>query len=92
MNNDTMTIQAIVSGKVQGVFYRKQTQALAQALQLEGYAKNCPDGSVEIKATGHRDHIMELTEWLWQGPDNAEVMNVHWEEVPTEKFDGFDVL
>ena len=91
MSKNNITIHAIISGKVQGVFYRKQTQTMAHKLKLNGWIKNLPNGNVELKASGHRDHIMEFTDWLWQGPEDAEVINVHWEIIDTEKFDEFVV-
>lgn len=84
-------IKANISGKVQGVFFRDSTVKKAQELQLTGWVKNTPDNKVELMACGERDHIMELTEWLWQGPSAAEVSNVHWEETPLESFDHFTV-
>ena len=84
-------IKAIISGKVQGVFFRDSARKQAQALKLTGWAKNTKDGNVELIACGARDHIMEFSNWLWQGPDTAEVSNVHWEEVAWETFDEFSV-
>ena len=89
---DKICIRANVSGKVQGVFFRKSTAQKAQALQLTGWIKNTTDGQVELVACGGRDHVVELTDWLWQGPDAAEVANVHWEEIPCEEHAEFAVL
>ena len=61
------------------------------ATTLTGWVKNTTDGKVELHACGEQDHIMELTDWLWQGPPSAEVSNVHWEENPWEEFEGFSV-
>lgn len=82
---DKLCIRAVVSGKVQGVFYRDGTRKKAESLQLTGWVKNCDDGSVELIACGDRDHVIEFTEWLWQGSENAEVANVAWEETPSEE-------
>lgn len=93
MNNETKTcIRAVVSGKVQGVFFRDGTQKKAKELALTGWVKNINNGDVELLACGERDAIMILTEWLWQGPEKAEVSNVHWEEVKYENHDDFVVL
>lgn len=86
-----ITIHAVVSGKVQGVFFRDSTLKEAQKLKLTGWVKNTADGNVEIMATGVRDHIMELTDWLWQGSEKSEVSNVQWDEVPLEVFESFIV-
>jgi acylphosphatase len=57
-----------VSGKVQGVFYRASTREQALALGLTGYARNLPDGAVEVLACGDARAIEALERWLWQGP------------------------
>lgn len=85
-------IRAVVSGKVQGVFFRDSTMKKAHELGVSGWIKNLDDGNVELVVCGERDSIMMLTEWLWEGPDNAEVSNVHWEEIPLEEHDGFNVV
>lgn len=82
-------IKAIISGKVQGVFFRNTTVKKAHELQLTGWVRNTRDGKVELIACGEHDHLMQLTDWLWEGSQAAEVANVRWEEVPLEKFDDF---
>jgi len=84
-------IKAIISGKVQGVFFRDSALKKAQELQLTGWVTNTREGKVELRACGEQDHISELTDWLWQGPPSAEVSNVQWQEIPLEIFDGFSV-
>ncbi len=86
-----LCIKAVISGKVQGVFFRQGTLLKARELGLTGWAKNLPNGDVEIMACGERDPIMLLTEWLWEGPKAAEVSNVIWNEIDWEKFDTFEV-
>lgn len=65
-----------VSGRVQGVFYRASTQRKAQELGVRGYARNLPDGRVEVLACGELAAVAALCEWLWQGPPRAEVTAV----------------
>lgn len=72
----TVCIRCIVSGKVQGVFYRATTQQQAQLLNITGYAKNLADGSVEVLACGEQTAIQQLQAWLWQGPKASEVESV----------------
>ena len=74
-------IHAIVTGKVQGVYYRASTQKAAQSLSLSGWVKNKADGSVELEAFGEKDHITNLIEWLKQGPADAIVDAVKWEKI-----------
>ncbi len=87
-----LTIKATVSGKVQGVFFRAGTQEQAKLLQLTGWIKNLPNGNVELVASGDRDHVMQITDWLWQGTPTAEVSNVHWEEIPYEPLSEFKII
>jgi acylphosphatase len=63
----------IVTGKVQGVFFRASTRDQAQQLGLHGHALNLPDGSVEVVATGSGGAIDALEDWLRQGPPLARV-------------------
>ena len=89
--NSKLCIRAIISGKVQGVFFRDSTQKKASSLQLSGWVKNQKNGDVALIACGDRDHVMELTDWLWQGSEHAEVSNVQWEEIAMEHFSEFEV-
>jgi len=63
----------IVSGRVQGVFYRASTQRKAQQLNLAGWVRNLPNSNVELVAAGDDALLDRLEEWLWQGPDMAVV-------------------
>ncbi|WP_445012104.1 acylphosphatase [Vreelandella stevensii] len=72
-------LRAIVSGKVQGVGYRRATQEQALQRGVTGHAKNLPDGRVEVILCGPADAVAELSEWLWQGPSGARVTHVSLE-------------
>lgn len=76
----------LVSGRVQGVFFRAGTQAEARRLNLTGWARNLADGRVEVVACGNRQAVAELADWLQHGPPRAEVDAVEavdWEgELP----------
>jgi len=71
----------IVSGKVQGVFYRASTREQALRLGLAGHAKNLPDGRVEVLASGDADALGALERWLRQGPPAAKVDAVSREDL-----------
>ena len=60
-------------GRVQGVFFRASTRSEALRLGLTGYAKNLPDGSVEVLACGADPALDELERWLHAGPPAARV-------------------
>ncbi|MDN6322735.1 MAG: acylphosphatase [Halomonas sp.] len=72
-------VHALVTGKVQGVWYRRTTQEQALKHGITGYAKNLPDGRVEVLMCGHPDAVKRLSEWLWQGPEGARVTHVELE-------------
>ncbi|WP_158982400.1 acylphosphatase [Lysobacter panacisoli] len=63
----------VVSGKVQGVFFRASAREQALKLGLRGYAKNLPDGRVEVLAAGDDAALDALTAWLREGPPRARV-------------------
>lgn len=84
--------RAIVTGRVQGVFFRAHTKKQAQKLNLVGYAKNLADGSVEVIACGDEKNIEILKEWLQHGPDTASVTAVQFETIQQQKFTDFEVL
>ncbi|WP_339934460.1 acylphosphatase [Vreelandella glaciei] len=69
-------VRAVVTGKVQGVWYRRATQEKALQYNITGYAKNLPDGRVEVLMCGHTDAVKLLSEWLWQGSEGARVTHV----------------
>lgn len=74
----------IVSGAVQGVFFRASTRAEAQRLGLHGHAKNLADGGVEVLACGDAMALDALAEWLQEGPPLARVIEVQRSEVDDE--------
>jgi acylphosphatase len=82
----------VVSGRVQGVCFRYETQKTALELGLKGMVRNRMDGSVEVVAEGDKKIIEQLIGWCWQGPDMARVdeVEVKWEE-PTGDYSGFKV-
>ena len=87
----TMCVHCIVSGRVQGVFYRAATQEKASELDLTGWVRNMPDGQVEVVACGDNREVQKLLDWLWQGPAHAEVSNVDITDIENESIDGFTV-
>ncbi|MCB1802046.1 MAG: acylphosphatase [Gammaproteobacteria bacterium] len=81
----------LVSGRVQGVWFRASTRELAQRLQLTGHAVNLADGSVEVVACGSEAALEELAAWLQHGPEQAHVTAVICEPLSGHSFDGFSV-
>jgi len=81
----------IVSGKVQGVFYRDSTRQQAQSLGLSGFVKNLADGRVEVEACGEQDKLDDLQQWLWKGPIMSHVIDVQIQKIPTMNYSLFSI-
>jgi len=85
-------VNIIVHGYVQGVFFRSEAKRLADRLGLKGYAKNMPDGTVEVIAEGQEDKIKGLIDFCKKGPEAAEVSKVDVKfEGATDEFDRFKI-
>ena len=83
-------IHAIISGRVQGVFYRASTAEEAKKIGLTGWVRNLTDGRVELVAEGSKDQINSLLIWCRNGPPLAVVDTVNAEEeAPTNEFNNF---
>lgn len=85
-------VHILVSGLVQGVFFRANTQSVAQQLGIRGYVRNLPDGRVEVVAEGDEEALKKLIDWCHHGPPLARVerVEVRWEN-PTGEFSGFHI-
>jgi acylphosphatase len=73
-----------VSGRVQGVFFRVSTRDQAQSLGLTGEVGNLPDGRVAVTACGSQAALESLQKWLWEGPPQAVVEQVEYENCSHE--------
>ena len=78
-----------VTGRVQGVFFRASTQQQARALGITGWARNLPDGSVEVLACGAPKAVDALAHWLWEGPRLADVTGVECTDEPVQALSDF---
>lgn len=65
-----------VHGRVQGVFFRAEASARAQSLELAGWVRNAPDGSVEAVFEGESERVESMVEWCRRGPPGAIVDDV----------------
>ena len=86
------TVSIVVTGKVQGVYYRQSTREKAAELQITGEVKNMPDDSVHIIATGEEVKIESFVTWCKQGPPRAKVEHVTVEELPLRSFEKFSIV
>ncbi|NPB04677.1 MAG: acylphosphatase [Thermotogae bacterium] len=84
-------LEARVFGWVQGVGFRAYTRWRAKELGLSGYAKNLPDGSVEVVAEGPKDALRKLVDYLYIGPGRVD--EVKWSITDqVENLEGFHIL
>lgn len=83
------TIRIQVRGRVQGVYYRQSTCRTALELGIKGWVKNCPDGSVELLATGTEQQLTALQEWCSRGPVRAVVESMEVQETDLQHFPDF---
>lgn len=79
----------IVTGRVQGVFFRASTREAALRLGVAGHARNLADGSVEVLASGSAEDLDALEAWLQHGPPAARVDRVVREALPDQALRGF---
>ncbi len=82
----------IVKGLVQGVFFRKNTQAKAQELGLSGGVRNLSNGDVEAWAQGKPEALSQFEKWLWQGSEQSKVESVQSSASAKEQWEGFRIL
>jgi acylphosphatase len=68
--------KCLVGGRVQGVFYRATAARRAQELKIRGYARNLPDGRVEVLACGAEEAVNAFVSWLWIGSSASKVTSV----------------
>ncbi len=82
----------IISGKVQGVFFRSTMEQVASEFGITGWAKNRTDGKVEAVLEGNKENVDKVIEWSHHGPPGAVVKNVevNWEEY-TGEFKTFSI-
>lgn len=89
-----MTTRFLVSGMVQGVGFRWFVARHARSLGLSGYARNLPDGRVEVVVNGPDQRLPELERLLLAGPANARVEQVERsdEPAPFPVGNSFDIM
>jgi acylphosphatase len=80
-----------ITGRVQGVGYRAFASRVARNMNLTGYVKNLPDGSVYIEVEGPRELVGQMVNQCKNGPGWAYVENVVTSEAPLQSFSEFQV-
>jgi acylphosphatase len=82
-------IHAVVTGRVQGVWYRAFVREQAAAKGVTGWAKNQADGSVDVMLCGENNAVQQVLSTLKEGPPLSEVAKVSHGLLPWQQYDGF---
>ena len=90
--DEKVRVHLIISGFVQGVFFRSNTQEKAKEIGVFGWVRNLGDGRVEAVFEGEKERVEEMIGWAKKGPELARIENVEikWEEYQGE-FDDFEI-
>ncbi|HTD98586.1 MAG TPA: acylphosphatase [Mucilaginibacter sp.] len=81
-----------IKGKVQGVFYRASTKAVADQLGVKGSIKNESNGDVFIEAEGDKLSLEMFLDWCHEGPQDADVTSVESHEGELKNYRNFEVV
>ena len=85
-------VHLIISGVVQGVFFRASVSQVARLLKLTGFVRNLSNGNVEVVAAGEEGLINRMIDWCRKGPPGAQVehVEVNWKEA-AQVFEHFQI-
>ena len=87
-----ISVKLVVKGTVQGVSYRSSMQVKATQHGVDGWVRNCGDGSVEALLQGDEEDVKKVLRWSRIGPPNAEVSEVQEELLDSSpRLDGFQI-
>ncbi|MCF8045309.1 MAG: acylphosphatase [Desulfarculaceae bacterium] len=92
MNSELINVRIKISGRVQGVFYRAETQKAAGRHNIKGWVRNLPGGDVEAVFEGEREDVEKMVDWCRKGPPASSVTSVKTEKNSTlENFTDFQI-
>jgi acylphosphatase len=92
MMKDKTRVRALLSGRVQGVFFRAETRQAARRNGVSGWVRNTSDGRVEAVFEGREGDVDQMVQWCHDGPPNARVDDIRVrEETYTGEFDDFAI-
>jgi acylphosphatase len=86
------TVHLIITGRVQGVFFRVTAKDVADEIGVKGWVKNTEEGYVEIMASGADEQLQKFMDWCKVGPRKAMVTNVELTQMPEENFNDFAIV
>ncbi len=81
-----------VTGKVQGVFFRASTKAVADQMGVKGFVKNEKDGTVYVEAEGEATILEMFVDWCKEGPEKAKVEHVEITDGEIKDYRNFEVV
>lgn len=89
---DFQEAHVVVTGMVQGVFFRRSTRDIASFCGVSGFVRNLPGGQVEAVIQGERPEVEKVIDFMREGPPGAVVerISVDWRD-PAEPYEGFHV-
>jgi acylphosphatase len=88
---DTIRRRLLVHGRVQGVFFRDSTRDRARRDGVAGWARNCPDGTVEVVLEGGPDAVARVAAFCERGPRGAQVERIEASDERSEGLHGFEI-
>jgi acylphosphatase len=92
MSQQVVRARVVISGRVQGVFFRASTRDEAASRRLSGWVRNLPGHQVEAVFEGPEKEVREVLAWCHEGPPFAAVRSVEVEwQPPTGEFDAFHI-
>ena len=89
MDEERRAVHVVITGRVQGVWFRAWTEEMANGLELDGWVRNRRDGSVEAVFAGAPENLERMLKACWQGPELASVENVEVSQHDEDPAPGF---
>jgi len=86
------SIRVLISGAVQGVFFRRHIEEQAKKIGVNGFVRNLEDGRVEVVIEGTEDKVKKMLDVCKQGTSNAIVRNVEVNEIKYNGFKDFRII
>jgi len=87
-----MAIQIIITGRVQGIFFRAFVEDTAKELGIRGFVRNLPDGGLEVFAEGTDKALDELVERCKKGPSGATIDDIKVTRTRERGYERFDIV
>lgn len=86
-----MRVHVFIKGKVQGVFFRKNTKNKADELGISGWVKNLADGRVEAVFEGEKNKVKKMIDWCYKGSSASKVEKIEVNKQKEQDLKGFQI-